>query len=167
VWLKCQVNTHYLQNKTDIRSSVYLWNVDSSAYSLLIKLSFCRIRSRLLSHQDPITTIITYSTYNATNSPASHDEIRPSHIVAKTKATATVKKPTSLRNGPLGTWNGFIMHTEPTTHETMKVAAPRSSPIAKLPEFARIAENVEKTSGLPFPNARKVTPATFSSKPRS
>jgi hypothetical protein len=56
---------------------------------------------------------------------------------------------------------------EPTTHETMKVAAPKSSPIAKLPDPARMAENVENTSGLPFPNARKVTPATFSSSPRS
>lgn len=28
-----------------------------------------------------------------------------------------------------------------------------------------MAENVEKTSGLPFPNARNVTPVTFSSKP--
>jgi hypothetical protein len=46
----------------------------------------------------------------------------------------------------------------------MKDAAPRSSPIAKLPELVRRAENVAKTSGLPFPNARKVTPATFSSK---
>ena len=29
-----------------------------------------------------------------------------------------------------------------------------------------MAENVANTSGLPFPNARKVTPATFSSRPR-
>jgi hypothetical protein len=48
----------------------------------------------------------------------------------------------------------------------MNEAAPSSSPIARLPELARIAEKVEKTSGLPFPNARKVTPATFSSRPR-
>jgi len=29
-----------------------------------------------------------------------------------------------------------------------------------------MAENVEKTSGLPFPNARKVTPAVVSLNPR-
>ena len=60
-----------------------------------------------------------------------------------------------------------MMHMEPTTQDTMKVAAPMSSPIAKLPELARMAENVEKTSGLPFPKANNVTPATFSSKPSS
>jgi hypothetical protein len=38
--------------------------------------------------------------------------------------------------------------------------------MAKLPLPAFIAEKVEKTSGLPFPNARKVTPATLWSKPR-
>lgn len=59
------------------------------------------------------------------------------------------------------------MHIEPTTQETMKDAAPRSSPMARLPELARMAEKVENTSGLPFPNARKVTPATFSSRPRN
>ena len=59
------------------------------------------------------------------------------------------------------------MHMEPTTQDTMNVAAPMSSPMAKLPELARMAENVEKTSGLPFPKAKKVTPATFSSKPSS
>jgi hypothetical protein len=54
----------------------------------------------------------------------------------------------------------------PTTTETIKLAAPMSSPIARPPEFAFIAENVENTSGEPLPNARKVTPATFSSRPR-
>jgi hypothetical protein len=57
------------------------------------------------------------------------------------------------------------MHIEPTTHETMKDAAPISSPMARPPDPARIALKVEKTSGLPFPNARNVTPATFSSNP--
>ena len=60
-----------------------------------------------------------------------------------------------------------MMHIDPMTTETMNDAAPSSSPIAKLPEFCRMAENVENTSGLPFPNARNVTPATFSSKPSS
>lgn len=58
------------------------------------------------------------------------------------------------------------MHIEPTTQDTMNDDAPSSSPIAKLPEFARIAENVENTSGLPFPKANRVTPAKFSSNPR-
>jgi hypothetical protein len=49
----------------------------------------------------------------------------------------------------------------------MKVAAPTSSPTAKLPEPAFIAEKVEKRSGLPFPKARNVTPATVSSRPRT
>ena len=59
-----------------------------------------------------------------------------------------------------------MIHIEPTTTETINDAAPRSSPIARLPELVRMAENVENTSGLPFPKARKVTPATFSSSPR-
>ena len=59
-----------------------------------------------------------------------------------------------------------MIHMEPTTHEVTKDAAPRSSPMANPPEFDLIAENVAKTSGLPFPKARKVTPATFSSSPR-
>lgn len=79
---------------------------------------------------------------------------------------AKVKKPTSRRNGPLSTLNGLMMHMEPTTQEVMNAAAPSNSPIARPPESARIAEKVEKTSGLPLPKARKVTPATFSSKPR-
>ena len=60
-----------------------------------------------------------------------------------------------------------MMHMEPTTQETMKDAAPKSSPMAKLPAFVRKAENVAKTSGLPLPNARKVTPATCSSRFKS
>jgi hypothetical protein len=48
----------------------------------------------------------------------------------------------------------------------MKVAAPINSPIAKLPLFDRIAAKVEKTSGLPLPNARNVTPVRLSLNPR-
>lgn len=59
-----------------------------------------------------------------------------------------------------------MIHMAPTTQDTMKDAAPNNSPMAKLPELARMAENVENTSGLPLPKARKVTPATFSSSPR-
>lgn len=54
---------------------------------------------------------------------------------------------------------------EPATTDVMKVAAPINSPIAKLPLFDRIAANVENTSGLPFPNARKVTPVRLSLSP--
>ena len=39
--------------------------------------------------------------------------------------------------------------------------------MARLPESARMAEKVPKTSGLAFPNARNVAPATFSSSPRN
>lgn len=77
-----------------------------------------------------------------------------------------MKKPTSRRKGPLSTLNGLMMHIDPTTQEVTNAAAPSNSPRARPPELARIAENVEKTSGLPLPNARNVTPATFSSRPR-
>ena len=55
---------------------------------------------------------------------------------------------------------------EPATTEVIKLAAPSSSPIARLPLFDFMAANVEKTSGLPFPKARKVTPVRLSLKPR-
>jgi hypothetical protein len=51
------------------------------------------------------------------------------------------------------------MAMEPDTTDVMKNAAPMSSPIARLPEPTLIAANVEKRSGEPLPNARKVTPA--------
>jgi hypothetical protein len=44
----------------------------------------------------------------------------------------------------------------------IKPAAPINSPTAKLPLCELIAANVEKTSGLPFPNAKNVTPAILS-----
>jgi hypothetical protein len=55
---------------------------------------------------------------------------------------------------------------EPATTDVMKLAAPINSPMARLPLFERMAANVEKTSGLPLPNARKVTPVRLSLKPR-
>lgn len=76
-----------------------------------------------------------------------------------------MKNPTSRKKWLRFTSNGLMIHIDPTTQETMKDAAPSNSPMARLPELARIAENVEKTSGLPFPNAKNVTPATFSSSP--
>jgi len=83
------------------------------------------------------------------------------------KVTAAAKKPTSRKKGRGFTRKGLMTQMLPTTHDTINVAAPSSSPIAREPESARMAEKVEKTSGEPFPNARKVTPATFSSRPRS
>jgi hypothetical protein len=45
------------------------------------------------------------------------------------------------------------------TTETMKEAAPMSSPMARDPEPCERAAKVEKTSGEPLEKARKVTPA--------
>jgi hypothetical protein len=56
---------------------------------------------------------------------------------------------------------------EPATTDVMKLAAPINSPIARLPLFDRIAAKVEKTSGLPFPNARNVTPVRLSLNPKT
>ena len=97
---------------------------------------------------------------------ASHASSLLSQSTTRSRLTATVKKPTSRRNGPRETLKGLMMHMEPTTHDVMNVAAPSSSPIARPPEFVRMAENVANMSGEPLPNARKVTPATFSSRPR-
>jgi len=55
---------------------------------------------------------------------------------------------------------------EPATTAVMKPAAPKSSPTAKEPELVLMAAKVEKTSGLPFPKAKKVTPAILSLIPR-
>jgi hypothetical protein len=55
---------------------------------------------------------------------------------------------------------------EPATTAVMNPAAPKSSPTARLPLLVLIAANVEKTSGLPFPNAKNVTPAMLSLIPR-
>ena len=139
----------------------------SSLYSPLIIASVFILVLRLFSHQEPTTTTTTYDKYSDMRIHVSHKWIVPSHKMTRSSIIATVKKPTSRRNGIRSTWNGLMIHMDPTTQETMNDAAPSSSPIAKLPESARMAENVENTSGEPFPNARKVTPATFSSKPRS
>jgi hypothetical protein len=47
----------------------------------------------------------------------------------------------------------------------MNAEAPNSSPIANAKESLLSALNVEKTSGEPLPNARKVTPAVDSPRP--
>lgn len=82
------------------------------------------------------------------------------------KLAATMKKPTSLMKLFLATLNGLTKAMEPATTAVMKPAAPISSPTAKLPLCVLIAANVEKTSGLPLPNAKKVTPAMLSLIPR-
>ena len=62
--------------------------------------------------------------------------------------------------------NGRTNAIEPATTDVMKVAAPISSPTARLPLLDFIAANVENTSGLPFPKARNVTPVKLSLNPR-
>ena len=51
---------------------------------------------------------------------------------------------------------------DPATTVVMNAAAPTSSPTAIMLLFDVIAENVENRSGLPFPRAKKVTPAKVS-----
>jgi hypothetical protein len=82
------------------------------------------------------------------------------------KLTAITKNPTSRTKLRRATLKGRTKAMEPATTDVMKVAAPINSPIAKLPLLDRIAAKVEKTSGLPFPNARKVTPVRLSLSPR-
>jgi hypothetical protein len=53
----------------------------------------------------------------------------------------------------------------PETTAVMKPAAPISSPIARPPEWELMAAKVEKTSGLPLPKARNVTPVKLSLMP--
>jgi hypothetical protein len=78
---------------------------------------------------------------------------------------AMMKNDTSLTKLRLATLNGRTNAIAPATTAVIKLAAPMSSPTAKLPLFVLIAAKVEKTSGLPLPNARKVTPARLSLKP--
>jgi hypothetical protein len=81
------------------------------------------------------------------------------------KLAATIKNPTSLTKVFFPTRNSRTKAIDPATTAVMNPAAPISSPIAKLPLCEFIAANVEKTSGLPFPKARKVTPAMLSLMP--
>ena len=90
----------------------------------------------------------------------------PSHKKDKLKAAATVKKPTSRMKAFLATLKGLTRAMEPATTAVMKPAAPNNSPMARLLLFVLKAAKVEKTSGLPFPKARKVTPAMLSLIPR-
>jgi hypothetical protein len=82
------------------------------------------------------------------------------------KLAATIKNPTSLIKLLRATLNGRTRAIDPATTAVMNPAAPINSPTARLPLFVLIAANVENTSGLPFPNARNVTPAMLSLMPR-
>lgn len=109
----------------------------------------------------------TYTKYKTMSISASHSSILLSHKTTIRRTTATVKKPTSRMNGARSTLKGLMMHIEPTTQDVTNAAAPNNSPMANPPESSRMAEKVEKRSGLPLPKARNVTPATFSSRPSS
>jgi hypothetical protein len=78
------------------------------------------------------------------------------------KLAATMKNPTSLTKVFFPTRNSRTNAIDPATTAVMKPAAPISSPTARLPLCEFIAAKVEKTSGLPFPKARNVTPAILS-----
>jgi hypothetical protein len=82
------------------------------------------------------------------------------------KLAATMKNPTSRTKLFLPTLNSLTKAIEPATTAVMKPAAPISSPTAILPLCVLIAAKVEKTSGLPFPKAKKVTPAMLWLIPR-
>ena len=82
------------------------------------------------------------------------------------KLAATMKKPTSRTKLLLATLNGRTIAIDPATTAVMNPAAPMSSPTAKLPLCDFMAANVEKTSGLPLPKAKNVTPAMLSLIPR-
>jgi hypothetical protein len=77
-----------------------------------------------------------------------------------------MKNPTSLIKVFFPTLNSRTIAIDPATTVVINTAAPINSPTARLPLCELIAANVEKTSGLPFPNARKVTPAMLSLIPR-
>jgi hypothetical protein len=77
-----------------------------------------------------------------------------------------MKKQMSLTKVFLATLNSRTRAIEPATTEVMKPAAPINSPTAMLPLLELMAAKVLKTSGEPFPKAKKVTPAKLSLSPR-
>jgi hypothetical protein len=81
-------------------------------------------------------------------------------------ATASVKKPTSLKKWNFLTLKGLTRTIEPATTQQMKLAAPISSPIARLPLPAFSEANVLKRSGAPFAHPTIVAPATSSGSPK-
>jgi hypothetical protein len=82
------------------------------------------------------------------------------------KPPATTKNPTSRTKLFLATLKGLTRAILPATTAVMKLAAPMSSPTAKLPLCVLMAAKVLNTSGLPFPKAKNVTPAKLSLIPR-
>jgi len=90
----------------------------------------------------------------------------PSLRKTKLKLAATAKNATSLTKLFRPTLKGFVIAMLPETTAVMKPAAPISSPTARLPLLLFIAAKVEKTSGLPLPKARKVTPVKLSLMPK-
>src|SRR5205809_7967102 len=89
----------------------------------------------------------------------SHNTILSSQRKYISMQTAKAKNNTSRTNDLRATLKGRVIAIEPATTAVMNDAAPISSPIASEPELTFIATKVENTSGLPFPKARKVTPA--------
>jgi hypothetical protein len=77
-----------------------------------------------------------------------------------------MKKQMSLAYVRRSTLNSLTRAIDPATTPVMKLAAPMSSPTAMLALLEPIAAKVLKTSGEPFPNARKVTPARLSLSPK-
>jgi hypothetical protein len=82
------------------------------------------------------------------------------------KLTAKMKKQISRTKVFLLTLNSRTKAMEPATTAEIKPAAPISSPTAILPLLEPMAAKVLKTSGEPLPNAKKVTPARLSLRPR-
>jgi len=78
-----------------------------------------------------------------------------------------MKKQTSRTKLLRPTLNGLMNAIEPAITAVMKLAAPISSPTARLPLLVFMAAKVEKMSGLPLPKAKNVTPARLSLRPRS
>jgi hypothetical protein len=95
----------------------------------------------------------------------SHRCSSPSARKTIVKLIAAIKKIISRTKTRLLTLNSRTRAMEPATTAVMKPAAPISSPTAILPLLEPIAAKVLKTSGEPFPKARKVTPARLSLSP--
>lgn len=99
--------------------------------------------------------------------PHSHRCIFPSSRNSMVKLTAKMKKTMSRTKVFLLTLNSRTRAIDPATTAEMKPAAPINSPTAMLPLLEPMAAKVLKTSGEPFPKAKKVTPARLSGSPRT
>jgi len=105
--------------------------------------------------------------YRATKTHASHSDNFPSARNTRLKLAAIMKKQTSRTKLLRPTLNGLTNAMEPAITAVMKLAAPISSPTARLPLLVLMAAKVEKMSGLPLPKAKNVTPARLSLMPSS